>query len=81
MSLVFDWEDSSVVDVECVAKETQREFGLKALVFNDEEPAMLHDPVPFGFNLPVLHIDRSDYETEGRVIAFVEERGGVFLGT
>jgi hypothetical protein len=58
------------------------QYHLAGQVFDSEAAAQRHDPFPLRQGPPpIVHIDRSDPETEDGVIDLVETFGGEFLGT
>lgn len=68
------------------ARAVTAKTGREALVFHSYEDADAHDPFPFQFELPCVHVERIWKDGEGCIgeeeaEAMVSEFGGEFVGT
>ena len=62
------------------AVRVQRGAWIGPAVFTDYDLAVLHDPHPFSYGVPAVHVWR-DFEDDGAIIALAKTFGGVFVGT
>ena len=63
------------------AREIKRRYRLDVEVFTDSKSAHWHDWFPGVQVPPVVHVDRTEIDTEREIEELVEEFGGVFIGT